>query len=194
MEIQKPTHLIFEGADLAGKSWLMSRIYDYLEPKYNQSKFVLDGCHWFNCDNGIFGTEYGAAAIASYLGVFEVMRDKNIIVEKFHLADIVLSRMFRRSEEDRDMVGQALKGLGFKLVLVTFKEDQGLIEQRIKDRLKLYPHYKRIQQEPGWYMRQQHEYIKEAERSPLPFLKVKTDKLPDERPVEEILSWIRKEE
>ena len=38
-------HLIFEGAELSGKSWIMSQIYNYLEPKYNQSKDILDGCH-----------------------------------------------------------------------------------------------------------------------------------------------------
>jgi len=27
-------HLIFEGAELAGKTWLMSQIYNYLQPKY----------------------------------------------------------------------------------------------------------------------------------------------------------------
>jgi hypothetical protein len=31
------THLIFEGAELAGKSWLMSRVYDYLERKDNKN-------------------------------------------------------------------------------------------------------------------------------------------------------------
>ena len=50
-------HLIFEGAELSGKSWLISQVYNYLEPKYNQSDFILDGCNWFNCDVGIYGTK-----------------------------------------------------------------------------------------------------------------------------------------
>ena len=59
-------HLIFEGAELAGKSWIMSQIYDQLEPKYNKNKVVLDGCHWFNSDVGIFGTEFGRPVIDHY--------------------------------------------------------------------------------------------------------------------------------
>ena len=38
-------HIIFEGAELAGKSWLMSQVYDQLEPKYNQQNHILDDCH-----------------------------------------------------------------------------------------------------------------------------------------------------
>lgn len=43
-------HIIFEGAELVGKSYIMSRIYDFLEEKYNKNRNILDGCHWFNSD------------------------------------------------------------------------------------------------------------------------------------------------
>ena len=56
--MKNPKHnIIFEGPELVGKSYLMSQIYDYLEPKYNSGGKIMDGCHWFNCDVGIFGTE-----------------------------------------------------------------------------------------------------------------------------------------
>ena len=53
----KNNHLIFEGCELVGKSYLISKIYDFLEKKYNKNKNILDGCHWINSDIGIFGGE-----------------------------------------------------------------------------------------------------------------------------------------
>ena len=49
-------HLIFEGAELSGKSWVMAQIYKRLEPAGATSSDVLNGCYWFNCDLGFFGT------------------------------------------------------------------------------------------------------------------------------------------
>ena len=79
-------HLIFEGAELAGKSWLMSQIYNYLEPKYNQSGYLLDGCHWFNCDVGVYGTKHGRPIIEFYLKIFNELKNSNLLIEKFHLS------------------------------------------------------------------------------------------------------------
>ena len=62
-------HLIFEGAELAGKSWIMSQVYNHLQAKYNESKFIMDGCHWFNCDIGIYGTKYGNDVIKNYINI-----------------------------------------------------------------------------------------------------------------------------
>ena len=81
--------LIFEGAELVGKSFVMSQIYDYLEQKYNTQPKILDGCHWFNCDVGIFGTPYGKPVIDRYIQLLEVLADKNVLFEKFHLTDKV---------------------------------------------------------------------------------------------------------
>ena len=66
-------HLIFEGAELAGKSWIMSQVYNHLEPKYNSNQGLLDGCHWFNCDVGVFGSEHGRRVIGQYLGTVRPM-------------------------------------------------------------------------------------------------------------------------
>jgi hypothetical protein len=183
-------HLIFEGAELAGKSWLMSQVYDYLEPKYNQNKVVLDGCHWFNCDVGVFGTRHGRPIISSYLKIFKELQDKNLLVEKLHLADAVYNRLHWHKEINYKLVESSLKKLNFKIVLIVFPEDEELIEKRIRDRLNLYPHYERILRAPRWYIRQQREYLKEISKSSLPYLVVETTKLPDQQLADNILKWI----
>lgn len=183
-------HLIFEGAELAGKSWLMSQVYDHLEPKYNQSGFVLDGCHWFNCDVGIFGTGYGQPVIADYLKIFSTLADSNLLVEKFHLSDIVYNRLHRQTEIDYDGIEQSLKELGFRIVLVGFPEDEKLLQRRLEDRLNLYPHYGRIAHDPMWYIKQQQEYMSEIGKSRLPHLAITAQELPDQALVDEILHWI----
>lgn len=185
-----PHHLIFEGAELAGKSWLMSQVYDRLEPKYNKSKVVLDGCHWFNCDVGIYGTEHGRGVIGHYLEIFRELRDHNLLIEKFHLSDIVYNRLHFRREVDYTEGEEALGNLGFKIVFVTFPEEPGLIKKRIANRLNIYPHYERILRDPEWYIAQQKEYRKELEKSKLPVLSVETRVLPDYGQVDKILEWI----
>ncbi len=183
-------HLIFEGAELSGKSWIMSQIYDKLEPKYNESGVILDGCHWFNCDVGIFGTECGQPVISEYVKMFNALKQKNILAEKFHLSDIVYNRMHFDRETLYPAIEDELSELEFKIILLTFPEDKKLLEKRTQDRLNIYPHYKRIMHESDWYINQQREYIKEAEKSCLPVLVVETEKLPDERKVGEILEWM----
>src|SRR3989338_11206276 len=183
-------HLIFEGAELTGKSWLMSRLYDFLEPKYNRSGYLLDGCHWFNCDLGIYGSRHGKPVIAAYLKIFSELKNKNLLAEKFHLSDLVYSRLHRRREINYGGVEKKLLRLGFKIILVTLPENKKAIRSRIRDRLKIYPHYERILRDPGWYIRQQREYLKEIKRSALPSLTVKTGRLPDQNLVNKILKFI----
>lgn len=183
-------HLIFEGPELAGKSWLMSQVYDYLEPKYNQSRAVLDGCHWFNCDVGVFGTNHGKKVIDAYLNIFEKLKNKNLLVEKLHLSDLIYNRLHRQVELSYKAQEDFLKKLDFKIVLVTFPENKKLLEKRIKDRLNLYPHYERILRSPEWYIDQQREYLKEIKKSRLPYLIIETSKLPDRSLVNKILNWI----
>lgn len=182
-------HLIFEGAELAGKSWLMSRVYNYLEPKYNQNKVILDGCHWFNCDVGIFGTNHGKKVIENYLKIFKELKNKNLLIEKFCLSDLVYSRLHRNKEINYQKIENELEKLNFKIILVTFPENIKLLEDRIRDRLNLYPHYERILRNPSWYIKQQKEYLKAIKESRLPKLIINTNKLPDERLVQKILKW-----
>ena len=89
-------HLIFEGAELSGKSWLMSQIYNFLEPKYNQSGFILDGCHWFNCDVGVYGGNNSKNFVQTYIKVFEQVKERNLIIEKFHLSDLVYQKLHQK--------------------------------------------------------------------------------------------------
>ncbi|MDD4271280.1 MAG: hypothetical protein PHF50_00560 [Patescibacteria group bacterium] len=184
-------HLIFEGAELAGKSWLMSRIYDQLEPKYNKSGYLLDGCHWFNCDIGVYGTKHGRPVIESYLKIFTELKNSNLLVEKFYLSDIIYSRLHRHKEINYKKTEQHLKKLGFKIILITLPPDKKIIQARINDRLKLYPHYERILRRPDWYIKQQQEYLKEIKKTTLPYLIIETEKLPDNNLTEQILKWIK---
>ncbi len=183
-------HLIFEGAELSGKSWIMSQIYNNLEPKYNQSKEILDGCHWFNADVGVYGTELGKGVIKNYLRIFTVLKEKNIIVEKLHISDLVYNQIYNNKNINYKSQEQKLLELGFKIILIKFKPDKKLLEKRIQDRLNLYPHYKNIQKTPQWYIDQQRKYEKVVESSILPTLSIETDILPDNKHTEKILGWI----
>ncbi len=168
----------------------MSRIYNHLEPKHNKSSYVLDGCHWFNADNGVFGTRNSAGVIDGYLHIFHSLRDNNIMVEKFNISDKIYHRLHNNQEIFHKGVEKKLQDLDFKHILVTFPEDKKLIEKRIQDRLSLYPHYKNIVKSPEWYMGQQNEYKKEVKKSKLPYLIVNTRELPDDSLPLDILKWI----
>lgn len=184
-------HLIFEGAELSGKSWLMSQVYDHLEPKYNKYRAMLDGCHWFNCDVGVYGSSHGKKIIAHYLEIFQELENKNLLIEKFHLSDQIYNRLHRGKEISYRKVEKKLAQLKFKIILVTFPFDKKLIKRRIKDRLDIYPHYERILRDPDWYFKQQKEYLKEIRKSKLPYLNIKTEKLPDKNLPDKILKWIK---
>lgn len=183
-------HLIFEGAELSGKSWIMSEVYKILEPKYNQQKVVLDGCHWFNCDIGIYGTDRSQFVNDCYVNIFNELEDRNIIVEKFYLSDIIYNRLHLGKELNYQSLESNLQKLNFKTILCTFPEDEELLKKRIEDRLRLYPHYSRILQTPDWYIKQQREYIKEIKKSRLPYLIIEATQLPDQNIVNQILTWI----
>lgn len=183
-------HLIFEGAELAGKSWLMSQVYDFLEPKYNTNKATLDGCHWFNCDVGVYGTDKGKPVINHYMRILQELNDKNLLLEKFHISDIVYNRIHQHKEVQYKTVEQTLKEWNFKIILITMPEDEAIIKKRIKDRLAIYPHYERILRDPLWYIKQQQEYIKEIEKSSLGHLVIRSLHLPDQKLVNQILQFI----
>jgi len=182
--------IIFEGAELTGKSWIMSQVYNAIEPKHRKSKNILDGCNWFNADNGVFGTENSLGVINGYLKIFEALKTRNIIVEKFILSDEIYQKLHNGLEVDYSQQKDKLLELGFKIVLITFKEDKELIKKRIQDRLNLYPHYEEILQSVDWYINQQKEYKKKIKSSGLPYLIVETNVLPDDKIVSDILNWI----
>lgn len=185
-----PYHLIFEGAELAGKSWIISQIYNHIEPKYNASGNILNGCHWFNCDVGIYGTEHGKRVNKNYLKICEELKGSNIILEKFHISDIVYNKIFHKKNISYKKIEEVLAELGFKVILITLPPDPAVIEKRLQDRLNLYPHYARIAQNPEWYIKQQDLYLAEVKRSRLPYLIVETNQLPDKNIIKNILNWI----
>ncbi|MCX6800149.1 MAG: hypothetical protein NT091_03315 [Candidatus Falkowbacteria bacterium] len=168
----------------------MSQIYNRLEPKYNQSGFVLDGCHWFNCDVGVFGTAHGKAIIKNYTNIFEELKESNLLVEKFHLSDTIYNKLHRNAIVNHSKIEEKLLDLNFKIILVTFPEDINILKARIVDRLNLYPHYKNILNTPEWYIAQQQEYISQIQKSCLPYLIINTNQLPDDNLVKKILDWI----
>ena len=183
-------HLIFEGAELAGKSWLMSQVYNYIEPKFNQSKSLLDGCYWFNCDLGFYGTKHSKPLIEHYLKMFQELKTKNLIVEKFHLSDAIYSQLYRNVKINYNNIEEELNKLNFKIILITFSPEIQIVKQRIKGRLNLYPHYARILKSPDWYIDQQEKYLSDIKKTKLPYLIIETDQLPDNNLVKKILKWI----
>ena len=183
-------HLIFEGAELAGKSWIMSQVYNHLEPKYRTEKFILDGCLWFNCDNGIFGTKYSSNYIKNNIKVFQDLKDKNLILEKFHISDVVYHYLYNDKKLDYELEEKELERLNFKIIFIKFREDEGLIKKRIKDRLNLYPHYESILKDVSWYLKQQKEYEKEIKKSKLNYFEIETDVLPDYKIIDSILNFL----
>lgn len=184
-----PHHLIFEGAELTGKSWLMSQIYTFLETNYSQEKNILDGCHWFNSDIGIFGTKNGKFCIEKYAEILENLKDRNVLFEKFYISDIIYNRLHKNTEVLYSDIENKLLELDTKIILCIIEENENLIKKRIQDRLNLYPHYKRILQTPEWYINQQREYLKEIKKTKLPYLIVDMTEIPNNK-CEDILKWI----
>jgi len=184
-----PHHLIFEGAELTGKSWIIAQIYDFIERKYNQDKKTLNGCHWFNCDNNIFGTEHGNPCIQKYIEILRILNNKNVIFEKLHLSDMVYNKIFRNVEIDYRREEKKLFELETKIILCTIKEDISLISKRIQERLKSIPHFRRVMQSPEWYINQQREYLKEIKKTKLPYLIVDMTEIPNKKHLN-ILKWI----
>jgi hypothetical protein len=122
--------------------------------------------------------------------MFEELRDRNLLVEKFYLSDIIYNRLYRKRGINYQNIEKHLNGLDFKIILITMPEDKKLIQDRINDRLKLYPHYRSILHQPEWYIEQQNQYLKEVKKTGLPYLVVETKKLPDKTLTKKILSWI----
>jgi hypothetical protein len=190
-------HLIFEGAELSGKSWALSQIYKELEPAGATSPNVLDGCYWVNCDLGFFGTPVAPKILPNYLNIFKNLQDKNILVEKFHLSELVYDQLYNAEAANFlnwgfPRIDKKLKSLDFKIVLLTFPEDEKLLAKRLQDRLNLYPHYRRIAKTPEFYLKQQALYKQWIKESSLDYLILEAASLPDQGLIEKIKEWIKK--
>ena len=106
-------HLIFEGAELSGKSWVMAQIYKRLEPAGATSSDVLNGCYWFNCDLGFFGTAPAGKILKNYLKIFKTLKDKNIILEKFQVSAAVYGDLYDSPLNHFKKIEKRLKKLNF---------------------------------------------------------------------------------
>lgn len=190
--MKNPKHkIIFEGAELAGKSYLMSQVYNNIEPKYNSGGHILDGCHWLNLDIGIYGTPFGQIALARYVELLEDLKDTNVIAEKFHLTEAVYQKLYNNNDFDFSSIEKKLKEIKAKIILLIFDEDEKLLQQRLSDRLKLHPHYSCIAQKPADYIKQQRLYLELIKKSQLDYLIINSSKLPNPFLVDKILEFIR---
>jgi thymidylate kinase len=186
----KTHHLIFEGCELVGKSYIMAQVYNYLEKKFNQKNKILDGCHWINCDVGVFGGKHGRFFIKKYIEILKELKDENIIFEKFHISEIIYQRMLHDKKVSYKREEQELIKLGVKIIFLRVEPSEELFTARLKDRLALYPHYKRIAKNPDWYIKQQEEYTKEMKKTKLPYLEIDVTKLPTNN-WKKIISWLK---
>ena len=183
--------LIVEGAELVGKSYAISQIYARLEGAFHESPHRLDGCHWFNCDIGLFGGPYGRLSIEHYLAMAEAITDRPIIFEKFHLSDIVYHLLYEKRKIRYTDIEERLLARGARLIHCMTNPDPELFRARLEDRVRLYPHYRRIAKEPSFYVQQLEIYRDIIAESKLPRLAVDTSKLPNTAIADEIYEWIQ---
>ncbi len=182
--------IIFEGVELAGKSWLMHQIYDVLERENNKSGKVLDGCAWINADVGVFGTDVGKRYIEKKIELLKEINDRPVLVEKFFISDKVYNLVHNGRLLDYSAVEEELVDMGAKLVLVDVKSDRELFEKRLAERLVGVPHYRRVAKDVDWYLKVKDEYEKEFEASKLDKMRVDLSEIPNDYSVGEVLGWI----
>ena len=119
------------------------------------------------------------------------MREANIIMEKLHLTEAVYQKLYNKIDFDFFNIEKRLKKEKVKIILTIYDEDEKLIKKRLKERLELYPHYKRIAQEPTQYIEQQRLYLKLLKKSKLDYLIINTSKLPDDNLTTKVLKFIK---
>ena len=182
--------LIVEGAELTGKSYVISQVYEYIEQRYNTDPRFLNGCHWFNCDVGIFGGSYGRLCIEKYVELAEALRDRHLIFEKFHITDAAYHQLYKHSIMNYADIEKRLTLVGAKVLFCSIEASEELFARRLSDRIGLYPHYRRIAKEPREYIQQQQEYQSLIQQSTLPVLTVDTTTLPNPEAVKKIIDWL----
>ena len=179
--------LIFEGAELVGKSTLTSATYQRLVHAYTSSNQILDGCYYLYCDIGVFSTPLARDYLFHMAKIVELMRYHNVVLDKFHLADEVYQQEYRGKKVSHRWVEEDILGpLGTRIVLVTLSEDK--LEERLQQRLKTDPHYALIQKPFDFYKRMQERYLQAIQNTTLEWLQV-DGALPPEENVTRILAW-----
>jgi thymidylate kinase len=179
--------LIFEGAELVGKSTLTAATYQRIVHAYTYSNEILDGCYYLYCDIGIFSTSLAKDYLFHMAKIAELMRYHNVVFDKFHLADEVYQQEYRGKKVSHRWVEEdILEPLGTRIVLVTVSEDQ--LEERLQQRLKSDPHYALIQKPFDFYKRMQERYLQAIQNTTLEWIQV-DGALPPEENVARILAW-----
>lgn len=182
-------HLIFEGAELSGKSFLMSQVYPILETAGSSPENFLDGCFWINCDIGVMGGDYGEPMLKKYVEIADILKDRSIMFEKLHLTDMVYRTMNGKPLPDYSEIETKLVSLGFKIVLTTFNQHEDLIKVKLADRLSQFPHYEKIARDPEFYFRQQELYKEFIKKSRLPYIEINLHNYsPDE--IKPLFDWL----
>jgi thymidylate kinase len=179
--------LIFEGAELVGKSTLTSAMYQRLVHAYTSSNEILDGCYYLYCDIGIFSTPLARDYIFHMAKIVELMKERNVVMDKFHLADEVYQKEYRgKTISHRWVEDEILRPLGTRMILITVSEDH--LEQRLQQRLKSDPHYALIKKPFDFYKRMQERYLQAIQHTTLDWLLV-DGTIPPEENVTRILAW-----
>ena len=179
--------IIFEGAELVGKSTLTSATYQRLVHEYTTSNEILDGCYYLYCDIGVFSTPLARDYLYHMAKIIELMRRCNVVVDKFHLADEVYQAEYRGiTVAHRWVEHEILRPLDTRLVLVTVDAEH--LEQRLEQRLRSDPHYALIQKPLDFYLRMQQRYQQAIEQTTLAWMRVDGAR-PVEENVTEVLAW-----
>lgn len=179
--------LIFEGAELVGKSTLTAATYQRLVHAYTSSNEILDGCYYLYCDIGIFSTPLAKDYIYHMAKIIELMKQRNVVLDKFHLADEVYQQEYRgKTVSHRWVEDEILRPLGTRMILVTVSEEH--LEQRLQQRLQSDPHYALIKKPFDFYKRMQQRYLEAIQHTTLDWLQVDGAAPPEEN-VTQILAW-----
>ncbi|SRR6266849_3161074 len=179
--------LIFEGAELVGKSTLTAATYQRIVHADTYSNEILDGCYYLYCDIGIFSTPLARDYLFHMAKIVELMKYHNVVLDKFHLADEVYQQEYQGKKVSHRWVEEDILGpLDTRIVLVTVSEDK--LEERLQQRLKTDPHYALIQKPFDFYKRMQERYLQAIQNTTLEWLQV-DGTLPPEENVTRILTW-----
>lgn len=179
--------LIFEGAELAGKSTLTQATYQRLVHAYTTSNEILDGCYYLYCDIGVFSTPLAHDYLLYMAKIIELMRQRNVVVDKFHLSDQVYQMEYRHRRVDHRWVeDEILWPIDARIVLVTVDAEH--LAGRLEERLVSDPHYALIQKPIDFYKRMQDKYLAAIKGVTLPYLIVDGAQ-PVESVVNEALAW-----
>ena len=182
--------IIVEGAELTGKSFIISQLYRALQPRFQTHPHILNGCHWFNNDVGLLGDVSGERLLEHHTNLIESLPDRLIILEKFHLSHAIYAEIYSGADFRYNSLESRLAERGAVLLLCALESADAIWQQRLAERLRLYPHYGRIAQKPAGYQQQQELYQQRFDSSQLPKKRLDTTHLPNDQLITSTLRWL----